>query len=55
MLPFYLQVCHKYADLHDVSLCMKEKGVIRKIVPWEKSRSFFYYRLLRRLILHTLK
>ncbi|ETB63002.1 hypothetical protein YYC_00609 [Plasmodium yoelii 17X] len=54
MLPFYLQVCHKYADLHDVSSCMKEKGVIRKIVPWEKSRSFFYYRLLRRLILHTL-
>ncbi|CAD2111750.1 biotin carboxylase subunit of acetyl CoA carboxylase, putative [Plasmodium vinckei] len=54
MLPFYLQVCHKYADLHDVSSCMKEKGVIRKIVPWEISRSFFYYRLLRRLILHTL-
>ncbi|EUD69224.1 biotin carboxylase subunit-acetyl CoA carboxylase [Plasmodium inui San Antonio 1] len=54
LLPFYLQVCHRYADLHDVSKCMKSKGVIRKIVPWEKARSFFYYRLVRRLLMSTL-
>ncbi|KJP89997.1 hypothetical protein AK88_00453 [Plasmodium fragile] len=54
LLPFYLQVCHRYADLHDVSQCMKSKGVIRKIVPWEKARSFFYYRLVRRLLMSTL-
>lgn len=54
LLPFYLQACHKYADLHDVAACMNAKGVIKKIVPWEKSRSFFYYRLLRRLIVKTL-
>ncbi|SCP05586.1 biotin carboxylase subunit of acetyl CoA carboxylase, putative [Plasmodium ovale] len=54
LLPFYLQVCHRYADLHDVSACMKSKGVVRKIVPWEKARSFFYYRLLRRLLMNYL-
>ncbi|ANQ09769.1 Biotin carboxylase subunit of acetyl CoA carboxylase [Plasmodium coatneyi] len=54
LLPFYLQVCHRYADLHDVSKCMQSKGVIRKIVPWEKARSFFYYRLVRRLLMSTL-
>ncbi|CRH01228.1 biotin carboxylase subunit of acetyl CoA carboxylase, putative [Plasmodium relictum] len=54
LLPFYLQVCHKYADLHDVSTCMKSKGVIKKIVPWKKARSFFYYRLLRRLLIKIL-
>ncbi|KYN96281.1 putative biotin carboxylase subunit of acetyl CoA carboxylase [Plasmodium gaboni] len=55
LLPFYLQVCHKYADLHDVSECMKAKGVIRKIVPWNKARSFFYYRLMRRLLINILR
>lgn len=29
---------------------MKAKGVIRKQVQWEDSRSFFYWRLKRRLI-----
>ncbi|CRG94893.1 biotin carboxylase subunit of acetyl CoA carboxylase, putative [Plasmodium gallinaceum] len=54
LLPFYLQVCHRYADLHDVSTCMKSKGVIKKIVPWKNARSFFYYRLLRRLLIKIL-
>ncbi|EWC85337.1 hypothetical protein PFNF54_05814 [Plasmodium falciparum NF54] len=54
LLPYYLQVCHKYADLHDMSTCMKAKGVIRKIVPWNKARSFFYYRLMRRLLINIL-
>ncbi|KOB88398.1 hypothetical protein PFDG_02111 [Plasmodium falciparum Dd2] len=54
LLPYYLQVCHKYADLHDMSACMKAKGVIRKIVPWNKARSFFYYRLMRRLLINIL-
>lgn len=28
---------------------MHEKGVIQDIVPWKKSRTYFYWRLLRRL------
>lgn len=29
---------------------MHEKGVIQDIVPWKKSRTFFYWRLRRRLV-----
>ena len=29
---------------------MHEKGVIHDIVPWKKSRTFFYWRLRRRLL-----
>lgn len=29
---------------------MHEKGVIQDIVPWKKSRTFFYWRLRRRLL-----
>ena len=28
---------------------MHEKGVIQDVVPWKKSRSYFYWRLRRRL------
>ena len=29
---------------------MHEKGVIHDIVPWKKSRAYFYWRLRRRLL-----
>jgi hypothetical protein len=29
---------------------MHEKGVIHDIVPWKKSRTYFYWRLRRRLL-----
>ncbi len=29
---------------------MREKGVIRDVVTWERSREFFYWRLRRRLL-----
>lgn len=38
-----------FADLHDTPGRMKAKGVIRKLVPWAESRSYFYWRLTRRL------
>ncbi len=39
-----------FADLHDTPVRMKEKGVIRDVVPWERSREFFFWRLRRRLL-----
>ena len=45
----YLQISHSFADLHDTPGRMYAKGVIRDIVPWEKARSFFYWRLRRRM------
>jgi acetyl-CoA carboxylase/biotin carboxylase 1 len=46
--PIYLQVAHEFADLHDRAGRMKAKGCIREILQWKSSRSFFYYRILRR-------
>lgn len=39
----------KFADLHDTPGRMKEKGVIREVVPWKSARRYFYHRLRRRL------
>ena len=49
LLPFYTQVAHAFADLHDRAGRMKAKGAIREVLVWEHSRSFFYWRLRRRL------
>ena len=38
-----------FADLHDTPGRMQAKGVIRSQVPWAQSRSFFYWRLKRKL------
>ena len=38
-----------FADLHDTPGRMKSKGVIRRQVNWAQSRSFFFWRLRRRL------
>lgn len=39
----------QFADLHDTPGRMEARGAIRKAVPWAESRSFFYWRLRRRL------
>jgi acetyl-CoA carboxylase/biotin carboxylase 1 len=49
LLPLYTQIAIRFAELHDTSLRMLAKGVIRKVVDWEESRSFFYKRLRRRI------
>ncbi|KAL6839698.1 hypothetical protein ACP4OV_030386 [Aristida adscensionis] len=49
LLPLYTQIAIRFAELHDTSLRMAAKGVIRKVVDWEESRSFFYKRLRRRV------
>lgn len=45
----YHQVALNFADLHDRPTRMLAKGAINDIVPWQKSRQFFYSRLRRLL------
>ncbi|CAI0447729.1 unnamed protein product [Linum tenue] len=49
LLPVYTQLATKFAELHDSSLRMAAKGVIREVVEWGWSRSYFYKRLRRRI------
>jgi acetyl-CoA carboxylase/biotin carboxylase 1 len=49
LLPFYGQVAVEFADLHDRAGRMVAKGVIRDAVEWPKARSYFHWRLRRRL------
>ncbi|KAJ2334528.1 acetyl-coenzyme-A carboxylase, partial [Coemansia sp. RSA 2671] len=49
LLPVYTQIAVQFADLHDRAGRMAAKGVIRKELQWAQSRSYFYYRLKRRL------
>jgi len=49
LLPIYTQIATKFAELHDTSLRMKAKGVIKEVVDWKNCRSFFYKRLNRRV------
>jgi acetyl-CoA carboxylase/biotin carboxylase 1 len=50
LMPLYVQISHEFADLHDRPGRMKAKGVIRDIVPWERAREYFFYRVRRRLL-----
>merc|ERR1712010_206268 len=50
----YKQIAIKFADLHDCPERLLAKNTIREIVPWKKSRSFFYWRLRYRLHLQKI-
>jgi len=45
----FSQIAVQFADLHDTPGRMTSTGVVKKEVPWESARSFFYWRLRRRL------
>jgi acetyl-CoA carboxylase / biotin carboxylase 1 len=49
VLGVFRQIAVHFADLHDTPGRMKAKGVIRKQVQWAHSRSFFFWRLRRKL------
>ncbi|XP_043720537.1 acetyl-CoA carboxylase 1-like [Telopea speciosissima] len=49
LLPIYIQIATRFAELHDTSLRMAAKGVIKQVIDWDNSRSFFYKRLHRRV------
>ncbi|KAG8660405.1 hypothetical protein MANES_02G155501v8 [Manihot esculenta] len=59
LLPVYTQIATRFAELHDSSLRMAAKGVIREVVDWGRSRVYFYKRLRRRIaedsLMKTLK
>ena len=46
----YQQVAETFADLHDRAERMQAVDVIRKVVPLDSARKFFYWRLRRRMI-----
>ena len=50
LAPMYHTVAVHLADLHDTPVRMKEKGVIREIIPWANARTKLYWRLKRRLL-----
>ncbi|KAK4489931.1 hypothetical protein RD792_000579 [Penstemon davidsonii] len=50
LLPLYTQIATKFAELHDTSLRMAAKGVIKEVVEWSDSRFYFYKRLRRRVV-----
>jgi len=50
LAPYYHTVAVAFADLHDTPGRMKAKEVIREMVPWKTSRTYFYWRMRRRLI-----
>lgn len=43
-------MAHEFADLHDRAGRMKAKGVIRDVVTWRRSRSYFFWRAKRRIV-----
>merc|ERR1712176_1077327 len=49
LLPVYEQISVQFCELHDTPGRMEAVGVIRKQVEWKSSRSFFYWRLRRKL------
>jgi acetyl-CoA carboxylase / biotin carboxylase 1 len=49
LMPVYEQISVLFCDLHDRTGRMKSVGVIRREVEWKEARSFFYWRLRRKL------
>ena len=49
LLPVYEQISVQFCELHDTPGRMKAVGVIEKEVEWVTSRSYFYWRLRRKL------
>lgn len=49
LLPVYEQISVQFCELHDTPGRMKAVGVIEREVEWSQARSFFYWRLRRKL------
>lgn len=49
LMGMYHQTALAFADLHDTPMRMLEKGCICDIIPWQRSRYLFYWRLRRLL------
>ncbi|KAJ2826052.1 acetyl-coenzyme-A carboxylase [Coemansia erecta] len=55
LLPVYTQIAVQFADLHDRAGRMAAKGVIRSELQWANARTYFFYRLKRRLLEEELR
>ncbi|KAI8377671.1 acetyl-CoA carboxylase [Radiomyces spectabilis] len=49
LMPVYQQIAIQFADLHDRAGRMQAKGVIRRPLEWRCARTYFYWRVRRRL------
>ncbi|KAL7542222.1 hypothetical protein ACHAXR_012111 [Thalassiosira sp. AJA248-18] len=49
LLPVYEQIAVQFCELHDTPGRMKAVGVIERAVEWKDARSYFYWRLRRKL------
>jgi acetyl-CoA carboxylase/biotin carboxylase 1 len=49
LLPVYEQISVQFCELHDTPGRMKAVGVIERAVEWKNARSYFYWRLRRKL------
>ena len=49
LISMYHQAALTFADLHDTPMRMLEKECIQEIIPWNRSRFLFYWRLRRLL------
>ena len=49
LLPVYEQISVQFCELHDTPGRMKAVGVIEQEVDWSQARTFFYWRLRRKL------
>ena len=49
LLPVYEQIAVQFCDLHDTPGRMNAVGVIEREVEWKNARTFFFWRLRRKL------
>jgi acetyl-CoA carboxylase/biotin carboxylase 1 len=49
LIPVYEQIAVQFCDLHDTPGRMKAVGVIEREVEWAQARTFFFWRLRRKL------
>jgi len=49
LLPVYEQIAVQFCELHDTPGRMKAVGVIEKDVEWKDARTYFFWRLRRKL------
>jgi len=49
LLPVYEQIAVQFCELHDTPGRMDAVGVIEREIEWSESRSFFFWRLRRKL------
>jgi len=49
LLPVYEQIAVQFCELHDTPGRMDSVGVIEREIEWRESRSFFFWRLRRKL------